>query len=92
MERERDSFREGGGFEGGEREREREMASERCMKSLSHLVPFQMNVGGASDRPVPADIWTIVQLKMDGQASEQEIQHAYTRVRRRGLCSACAIM
>ena len=51
-----------------------------------------MNVGGASDRPVPADIWNIVQLKMSETANEEEIQQAYRRVRRRGTFSVCNIL
>ena len=52
----------------------------------------QMNVGGASDRPVPADIWNIVQLKLSGDADEQTIQEASRRVRTRGFFSICAIL
>ena len=51
----------------------------------------QMNLGGASDRPVPADIWNIVQLKLSGDADEQKIQEAVQRVRTRGNCSICVI-
>jgi hypothetical protein len=54
--------------------------------------PSSMNLGGASDRPVPADIWAVVQLKMAGTASDQEIQQAYNRVRTRGNCSVCTIL
>lgn len=56
------------------------------------FISLQMNLGGASDRPIPADIWRIVQLKMSGQASEQEIQDAYTSVQWRGALTICAIM
>ena len=53
---------------------------------------LQMNVGGASDRPVPYDIWQIVQLKLSGTADEEEVQRAYRRVRRRGNFSICSIL
>ena len=48
-----------------------------------------MNLGGASDRPVPRDIWTLVQMKMsdpDGAGS------APPRIRRRGACSVCTLL
>ena len=41
-----------------------------------------MNAGGASDRPVPADIWKIVQAKMENPDSEQNVP-----VQKRGLFS-----
>ena len=83
---------EGGGSERQENKKERGgMRMKKCTMTYVFM-PFQMNLGGASDRPVSSDIWTIVQLKMDGQASEEEIQHAYTRVRRRGICSVCSIL
>ena len=41
-----------------------------------------MNAGGASDRPVPADIWKIVQAKMENPDSEQNV-----RIQKRGLFS-----
>ena len=56
------------------------------------IEPSAQNVGGASDRPVPADIWTIIQLKLSESPDEQEIQRAYNRVRRRGLASVCSIL
>ena len=46
------------------------------------IVCLQMNVGGASDRPVPVDIWKIVQAKMDDPDSEQNVT-----VQKRGLFS-----
>ena len=46
------------------------------------IVCLQMNVGGASDRPVPADIWKIVQAKMENPDSEQNV-----RIQKRGLFS-----
>jgi len=42
-----------------------------------------MNVGGASDRPVPADIWKIVQAKMENPDSLQE----NVIIQKRGLFS-----
>lgn len=54
--------------------------------------PNVMNLGGASDRPVPADIWNIVQLKLSDEPDEQKIQEAYRNVKRRGNCSVCTIL
>ena len=51
---------------------------------------FQMNVGGASDRPVPADIWTIVQNKLDNPDDDTPID--YGRLRVRGAGSICTIL
>lgn len=50
--------------------------------------PSIMNIGGASDRPVPADIWTVVQAKMNNIDSDQPIP----RVRSRGACSICTVL
>lgn len=50
--------------------------------------PSFMNVGGASDRPVPADIWTLVQSKLAG-GDMAEVPPPV--IRRRGVCSACSI-
>jgi len=52
----------------------------------------QMNLGGASDRPVPRDIWTIVQTKLTEPENTEKVQLQYNRVRRRGVCSACTIL
>ena len=41
-----------------------------------------MNVGGAYDRPVPADIWKIVQAKMENRDNEVDIA-----VKKRGFFS-----
>jgi hypothetical protein len=68
------------------------MTPDRTVLYSWAIEPTTMNIGGASDRPVPADIWNIVQLKMTGKASEQEIQQAYHRVRHRGNCSICTIL
>jgi hypothetical protein len=68
------------------------MTPDRTVQYSWAIEPSTMNLGGASDRPVPADIWSIVQLKMTGKASEQEIEQAYSRVRRRGNCSICTIL
>ena len=46
------------------------------------VVCLQMNVGGAYDRPVPADIWKIVQAKMENPDSELNIA-----VQKRGFFS-----
>ena len=62
-------------------------------QQIEHCTTFsQMNLGGASDRPVPADIWNIVQLKLSGEPDEQKIQEAYRNVKRRGNCSVCTIL
>jgi len=47
---------------------------------------LQMNLGGASDRPVPADIWTLVQAKL------ANVDQPTARVRSRGTCSLCNII
>lgn len=52
--------------------------------------PSVMNLGGASDRPVPRDIWTIIQAKLADPENADKIE--YNRVRRRGVCSLCAIL
>ena len=54
------------------------------------LTYTQMNVGGASDRPVPRDIWTIVQAKLADPENADKIE--YNRVRRRGVFSACTLL
>jgi len=54
--------------------------------------PNFMNLGGASDRPVPRDIWTIVQTKLTEPENAEKVQLQYNRVRRRGVCSACTIL
>ena len=51
-----------------------------------------MNIGGASDRPVPADIWAIVQTKLADLENADSVPVNYDRLRRRGVCSACAIL
>lgn len=49
-----------------------------------------MNIGGASDRPVPADIWNVVREKLDKpEIADDPVD--YTRLRRRGNCSVCSI-
>ena len=49
---------------------------------------MQMNIGGASDRPVPRDIWTFVQAKMlDPESVVQP-----NRIGSRGACSICNII
>ena len=58
--------------------------------SPSPLTYTQMNVGGASDRPVPRDIWTIVQAKLADPENADKIE--YNRVRRRGVFSACTLL
>ena len=65
---------------------------EKRERGIQFHTHTQMNVGGASDRPVPSDIWRIVQLKMSGSASEDEVQQAYSRVRHRGSFSICTIL
>jgi len=32
-----------------------------------------MNLGGATDRPVPSDIWKIVQAKMDDPNAQPDV-------------------
>ena len=32
--------------------------------SIVYYIVFQMNLGGAKDRPLPTDIWNEVQTKM----------------------------
>ena len=49
-----------------------------------------MNSGGASDRPVPADIWTVVQTKMANKDTDGELPPP--RLRSRGACSICTIL
>ena len=51
---------------------------------------LQMNVGGAFDRPVPADIWTVVQNKLDNPDDDTPID--YGRLRVRGAGSVCTIL
>jgi hypothetical protein len=50
---------------------------------------LQMNIGGASDRPVPRDIWTVVQAKLANPSDDSIPQ---TRIRNRGACSLCNIL
>ena len=52
------------------------------MSYATVAVCLQMNIGGASDRPVPADIWKIVKAKMDNPDDQQEV-----RVQKRGAFS-----
>lgn len=51
--------------------------------------PSFMNLGGASDRPVPADIWGLVQAKMSDPANADALP---TRLRSRGALSVCTIL
>ena len=53
---------------------------------------LQRNVGGASDRPVPADIWAIVQTKLADLENADKVPVDYNNLRRRGVWSACAIL
>ena len=46
------------------------------------IVCLQMNIGGATDRPVPVDIWKIVKAKMDNPDDDQNVT-----VQRRGMFS-----
>jgi len=48
-----------------------------------------MNINGAADRPVPQDIWTIVQTKLTDPENADKIQHSC--IRTRGVFSVCAI-
>lgn len=51
--------------------------------------PSFMNLGGASDRPVPRDIWTVVQAKLANPSDDSIPQ---TQIRSRGVCSICNIL
>ena len=35
-------------------------------------MPLQMNLGGATDRPVPADIWSYVKGRFSGDVKESD--------------------
>lgn len=48
--------------------------------------PKLMNLGGASDRPVPSDIWTFIQAKLSGEEIAPPTMH------RRGVCSVCSLL
>lgn len=51
--------------------------------------PSVMNLGGASDRPVPRNIWTVVQAKLaDPNSEDVPIRQLPTR----GCCSVCSIL
>ena len=39
-----------------------------------------MNIGGATDRPVPADIWQIVQNKLDNPTDDTPVDYSSLRV------------
>ena len=49
-----------------------------------------MNIGGAYDRPVPADIWTVVQNKLDNPDDDTPVD--YNRLHVRGIGSLCTIL
>lgn len=53
--------------------------------------PSVTNLGGASHRPIPADIWGIVQTKLADLENADSVPVNYDRLRRRGICSICAI-
>ena len=48
-----------------------------------------MNLGGASDRPEPTDIWALVQAKMSDPANADTLP---TQLHYRGHFSICAIL
>lgn len=50
-----------------------------------------MNVGGASDRPVTRDVWTIVQAKLANPDDDGEAL-PLNRIGRRGICSICTVL
>eukprot|EP00731_Ephydatia_muelleri_P031582 Em0023g89a len=50
------------------------------------VVPQLTNVGGASDRPVPAEIWSLVQIRLSDPAYTGEAQ-----LNTRGALSACVV-
>lgn len=54
------------------------------------IEPSLMNLGGASDRPVPRDIWTAVQAKLADPESSESV--ALQNLGRRGICSACTLL
>jgi hypothetical protein len=54
------------------------------------IEPSTMNLGGASDRPVPADIWQVVQGKLDNPDDQTPVD--YSRLRRRGAGSICTLV
>ena len=47
------------------------------------------SINGAADRPVPRDIWTIVEAKLTDPENADKMQHS--RIRIRGVFSVCAI-
>ena len=49
-----------------------------------------MNIGGASDRPVPVDIWQVVQTKLDNPTDDTPVD--YSRLRIHGKGSICNII
>lgn len=43
------------------------------LRSVLHcVVAVQMNLGGATDRPVPEDIWKYVKGRLDDSIKEEE--------------------
>ena len=50
-----------------------------------------MNIGGASDRPVPANIWQIVQDKLTNPDTAEDPVN-YDEIPRRTSLSACTIL
>ena len=52
---------------------------------------IQSNLGGASDRPVPRDIWTNVQAKLADPDADEDALPIH-RLGRRGVCSACTVL
>ena len=50
-----------------------------------------MNIGGASDRPVPADIWRIVQEKLANPDTAEDPVN-YDAIPRRTNLSVCNII
>lgn len=49
-----------------------------------------MNLGGASDRPVPVDIWQVVSQKLNNPSDDTPINYSQLRVH--GARSICNIM
>lgn len=58
--------------------------------NLIYFFVLQMNIGGASDRPVPTEIWQAVMQKMNNPTDDTPIDSSQLRVH--GARSICTII